>query len=124
MRNLLLALLVLTACSDKAPKRATITETIPDILVPPGGTPLGREGGEDAMKLRFKSTVAPAAVGEFYRTVLSKAPWHIVNYARMTDGSIALYAEHQGGKPLWVTIRQMPGEPGSLVDLLGAKTGP
>ncbi len=124
MRPLLLALVVLVACSEAPRKQATVSETIPDILVPPRATVLGREGGEDALKLRFRSEVAPAEVAEFYRVALAKPPWRIVGNSRMADGSIALYAEHAGGKPLWVNIQPIPGEPGSFVDLLGARTTP
>jgi hypothetical protein len=82
---------------------------------------VSREGGEDAIKVRFRSSLQPDQIAAYYREVLSKAPWRLVSDAREQDGGIALYAE-QDGPPLWVTIRKAEGASGTFVDLAGAKT--
>ncbi|HWA56758.1 MAG TPA: hypothetical protein VG692_05855 [Gemmatimonadales bacterium] len=116
---LLSALLLVVACSEPR-KLPEIGETIPNLPVPPSAQLLSREGGEDALKLQFRSTLQPDEVAAYYRDVLSKAPWSLVNDARQPDGSIAMYAE-QDGPPLWVTVRKADGAAGSIVDLAGAK---
>jgi hypothetical protein len=114
------ALLMLAACSE--PKKGPqLGEAIPNLPVPPHSDVISREGGEDAIKIRFRSSEAPEQIADYYRTVLSKDPWRLVSDTRDRDGGIALYAE-QDGPPLWVTIRKADGAGGTFVDLAGAKT--
>jgi hypothetical protein len=116
---LVLSLLGATACR-KPVKRADISETIPLLLVPPGGEVVSRTGSEDALQIRFHTRFGPDKVADFYRGVLSRPPWNLVSDQRTADSAIALYAERDG-PPLWVTIRPA-GASGALVDLAGAKT--
>lgn len=117
---LLLTVLVLAACSEPKPV-AKLGETIPNLPLPPAADLISREGGEDALKLRFRSSVDPEAVATYYRSVLSKPPWRLISDTKQQDGGVALYAE-QDGPPLWVTIRKADGASGTFVDLAGAKT--
>lgn len=117
-RPLLLAVLLgLGACAEDKP-RTRLVDTFATIPIPPESEALGREDGENAVQLRFKSRAAADSVADYYRRILSKAPWRLVNESKMADSSVSFYAE-QNGPPLWVTVR--PGEgSGSLVDLIGA----
>ncbi len=118
---LLLSILGLAACSEPQ-KVAKLGETIPHLPVPPSSDVISREGGEDALKIRFRSVLDPEEVATYYRNVLSKDPWRLISDAKDGTGGIALYAEQTGGPPLWVSIRKADGAPGSYVDLAGAKT--
>ena len=117
---LLISILVLAACSEPR-KEAKLGETIPNLPVPPSSDVVSREGGEDAIKIRFRSTLDPEALATYYRGVLSKEPWRLISDTKEQDGGVALYAE-QDGPPLWVTIRKAEGASGTFVDLAGAKT--
>ncbi len=121
MRNQMLAglLLLVAACSEPR-KFPQVGETIPNLPIPPSSQLLSREGGDDALKLRFRSADPPENVAIYYRNVLSKAPWNLVSDNTQPDGTITLYAE-QEGPPLWVSIRKADGATGSYVDLAGAK---
>lgn len=118
-RALLLTLLAgLVACSEPTPK-VDLSERISNVPIPPEAEGLGREDGENAVQLRFKSTLSVEAMATYYRQALARAPWKLINETKMQDGSVTFYAEQQG-PPLWVNIR--PGEgSGTLVDLAGAK---
>jgi hypothetical protein len=121
MRNRILPgfLLLALACSEPK-KLPELGETIPNLPVPPSAELVSREGGEDALKLQFRSTLQPDQVATYYRDMLSKAPWNLVSDNTQPDGTIALYAE-QDGPPLWVTIRKADGAAGTIVNLAGAK---
>jgi hypothetical protein len=123
--SLLLAAVSLAAgaCREPPPPKASLAETIPMVLVPPGGEVVSRSGSADALQIRFRTPFEMDTVANFYRSVLSRDPWELVSDQRTADGAIALYAE-QKGPPLWVTIRKAEGASGTLVDLAGAKTQP
>jgi hypothetical protein len=118
--RLLLLTLALAACTEPK-KEASISETIPNLPLPPESELLSREGGVDALKLQFRSTAQPEVVADYYRGVLSRAPWTLVSDVKTEDGGIAMYAE-QAGPSLWVTVRKADGASGSLVDIAGAKS--
>jgi hypothetical protein len=117
---LLFSILALVACAE--PKKGpSLSETIPNLPAPPSADVVSRESGDDAIKIRFRSSLDPEQIAGYYRTILSKAPWRLVSDTRQEDGGVALYAE-QDGPPLWVTIRKADGASGTFVDLAGAKT--
>lgn len=121
MRNQMLPGLLLLALACSEPKKLPeLGETIPNLPLPPSAHVLSREGGEDALKLQFRSDLEPGKVAAYYREVLSQPPWNLVSDNTQPDGVIALYAE-QEGPPLWVTIRKADGASGTIVDLAGAK---
>ncbi len=117
---LLLVLVGLVACAEPESKpKVDLGERISNVPIPPGAEGLGRDDGENAVQLRFRTPLPVDTIVEYYRVELSKAPWRLVNESRMPDGSVAFYAE-QDGPPLWVNVR--PGEgSGTLVDVAGAK---
>lgn len=108
------------ACADPPRKQADVGETLPNLPLPPNAEVISREGGEDALKFRFKSDMDPDRLANYYRGVLSKAPWRLVSDSPAADGSLTLYAE-QNGPSIWVTIRKADGAAGSFVDIAGAK---
>jgi hypothetical protein len=119
--TLLLAIaLGLSGCGDSQPK-AKITEAMPAIILPPRSALLSKDIGDEALTMRFRSELDPGAVADYYRGVLSTAPWRLVNEARDATGGVALYAERPDGPPLWVMISKASGATGSFVDLAGAK---
>ena len=115
----LLLTIALAGCTEPK-KQATVAEAIPNLPLPPGAELLSTEGGEEALKLHFRSTVGPEGVADYYRGVLSRPPWSLVSDQKTEDGSIAMYAE-QNGPSIWVTVRKADGATGSFVDIAGAK---
>lgn len=122
MRRLIIVVLGLglMACAEPARKQADVGETLPNLPIPPNGEIISREGGEDALKFRFRSDLAPEPMLAYYRGVLGKPPWRLVSDAPSPDGAVTLYAE-QDGPSIWVTIRKADGAAGSFVDIAGAK---
>ncbi len=117
---LLLALASLVACSEPEPRsRVDLGERISNVPIPPGAEGLGRDDGDNAVQLRFRTPLPVDTIAAYYRGALSRAPWRLVNESRMADGSVAFYAE-QEGPPLWVNVRPAEGS-GTLVDVAGAK---
>jgi hypothetical protein len=123
MRRLILVAvgLGLLACAEPPKKQAQVGETLPNLPLPPQGEVISREGGEDALKFRFRSDVPPEPMVAYYRSVLGKPPWRLVSDTPSPDGSVTLYAE-QEGPSIWVTIRKADGAAGSFIDIAGAKT--
>ncbi len=118
----LLLVLLLAACSDDRPE-VKMSETLPNIPVPPNAQVVSREGGEDALKLRFRSSLPPDRVAFYYRTVLSKPPFTLISDTRTEDQGYALYAEQVDRPSLWVKIVE-GSDKGSIVDVAGAKEKP
>ena len=122
MRLILLAVCVasLSGCREKQPE-ADLSGALPTLLVPPNSSVVSREGGTEALKIRFHSEFEPEQVARYYRDVLSKAPWNLVSDTPDREGTIALYAERPNGPPLWVSISKVSDGSGSYVDLAGAR---
>ncbi len=119
---LFLGFLLATACQETPRPEAKISEAFPALPLPPKADMLSREGGEEAVKLRFRSQATVDEVARYYREIFSKSGWSLVSDTPTDSGGVALYAEQQGGQPLWVQIRTDAAGGGSLVDLSGAKT--
>ena len=79
---------------------------------------VSRAGSADALQLTVHSPAGVDEVTEYYRTILSNTPWRLVSDTKNADGSIVLYAEHDG-PPLWVRIWKL-GDRGTMVELTGA----
>jgi hypothetical protein len=111
--------LALAACGDKPPRMAKVSETLPNLPLPPGASFVSRAGGPDALKITLRSPVAPDTLAAYYRNLLQKGNWRLVNEAKDAEGATVLLAQ-QDGPPLWVRIQRDGGGPGSLVELSGA----
>lgn len=116
----LFVFLLAAACSEPKKHEASVFDVLPIIPTPPASQVIGREGGEDAVKIRFRSSMDADSVADYYRRVLAERPWRLVSDVKAADGTITLYAE-QDGPPLWVSIRRASGSAGSFIDLAGAK---
>jgi len=122
MRTQLLAvaLVLVFACKQDQPKLPPLSETLPELPVPPSGEVISNAGGADARQIRFKSSDEPEKLATYYRSYFSKNNWRLVSDIKTREGVIVMYAEGVK-RPLWVTITKAGGEDGSLVDIAGAK---
>jgi len=107
-------------CRDATPQ-ARLKDTLPTIPLPEGADKLTREGGEDAVLIRYRTPKPAAEVAIFYRGVFAKAPWHLANETTGPDGVIALYAEGEP-RPMWVRITPADSTGFTHVELAGANT--
>jgi len=119
-RSLLSLVLLLTAACSEPRKQVDVSEALPTILLPPASQVIGREIGEDAVKVKFRSSWKPEDLAHYYRFQLGQPPWRLISDVKIADGTLVLYAE-QDGPPLWISIRRAEGSAGSFVDLAGAK---
>ncbi len=119
---LALAFGLVVGCRDRKPL-LPISETMPNLPLPPLGQVLERSGGDDALQITFWSAMSPDSLAMYYRSVLSEGEWNLVSDTQMRDGEIALYAERKG-PPLWVTIRSDSAKGGSRLTLSGAVIKP
>ncbi len=113
------AVLALVACKDKTPEMPKLSQVFPLLPLPPNASVVSRTGGPDALQITLMSPTKVKNVEDFYRTVLSKKPWRLVNDVRNSDGSLALLAE-QDGPPLWVRIKSTDDSVATIVHLAGA----
>jgi hypothetical protein len=120
---LAIAAMLAAGCRDKPPKPPGLSEALPNLPLPPLATVVGRSGGENALQITFLSTLPPDRIADYYRLVLSRNEWTLVNDTKMADGKIALYAE-RSGPPLWVTIAKDSAGVGTLIVLNGAVPKP
>jgi hypothetical protein len=113
------ALLTLAACRDKVPEPPEISDVFPLLPLPPQATVVSRRGGPDALQLTFTSAARATDVEKYYRGVLTRNGWRLVNDMRDRDGSVVLLAERDG-PPLWVRIKSTDDSIATTVELAGA----
>jgi hypothetical protein len=80
---------------------------------------VSRSGGPDALQITLMSQSKVADVESYYRQVLTRNGWRLVNDMRDRDGSMVLFAERDG-PPLWVRIKSTDDSVATLVELSGA----
>jgi hypothetical protein len=114
-----LALAAVSGCRDAAPKPPRMGDVFQNLPLPPGASMVSKSGGADAIQITFRSPYSTKRVVNYYREVLSKNGWRLVNQAKAAEGATVLYAE-QDGPPLWVTVRPAEDSTASFVDLAGA----
>jgi hypothetical protein len=114
-----MAILALVGCKDKAPEMPKISQVFPKLPLPPNARVVSRSGGPDALQLTLMSPVKAKDVESYYRAMLSKNGWRLVNDMRDKDGSVVLFAE-QDGPPLWVRIKSTDDSVATIVELAGA----
>jgi hypothetical protein len=102
--------------------QAKLSDALPVLLVPPASQVVGRSASEDALQITFRSQWDEERLAGYYRELLSREPWELVNDAEDRDGATVLYAERDG-PPLWIRIAKAVGAAGSLVEISGAATG-
>ena len=115
-----LAVLALVACSDEKPiELPEFSRVFPNLPLPPNASMVSRTGSADALQLTLMSRVKAAEVEAYYRSVLTKNGWRLVNDQRERDGGVALLAELKG-QPLWVRIQSTDDSVATIVELSGA----
>jgi hypothetical protein len=114
-----MAVMALVGCKDKLPQAPKVSQVFPNLPLPPQATVVSRNAGTDALQLTLMSPTKAADVETYYRRVLSKNGWRLVNDMRDRDGSVVLLAE-QDGPPLWVRIKSTDDSVATMVELSGA----
>jgi hypothetical protein len=114
-----MAILALVACKDKGPQPPKISQVFPNLPLPPSASVVSKSSGSDALQITLISPVKVKDVETYYRAVLSKDGWRLVNDMRDRDGSVVLFAE-QNGPPLWVRIKSTDDSVATMVELAGA----
>jgi hypothetical protein len=110
----------LAACGDKRPEPPRMAEVLPNLPLPPNARFLGRSGGEDALQIAVIAPLPRAQVESYYRDVLTRNGWRLVNQAKDPDGALVFLAE-QDGPPLWVRIRAADDTASTVVEFSGAR---
>jgi hypothetical protein len=114
-----MAVLALVACKDKGPQMPKVSQVFPNLPLPPDASVVSRSGSSDALQLTLVSSAKAKDVEAYYRAMLSKNGWRLVNDMRDRDGSVVLLAE-QDGPPLWVRIKSTDDSVATVVELAGA----
>ena len=118
MLLLLAAGTVLAGCHKPKPKELVIAQVLPNIPLPPEPEPLIRQSGTNAMQFLIVSRVSPDSVINYYRGVLSRDPFRLLN-ERTSGKTTSFYAE-QDGPSIWITVSPN-GSAGSMVVIAGAR---
>ena len=114
-----MAILALIGCKDKAPQTPKVSQVFPNLPLPPNASVVSKSGGTDALQITLISPVKAKDVEAYYRMMLSKNGWRLMNDMRDQDGSVVLFAE-QDGPPLWVRIKSTDDSVATMVELAGA----
>jgi len=114
-----MAILALVACKDKGPQTPKVSQVFPNLPLPPNASVVSKSGSSDALQITLISPVKAKDVETYYRAILSKNGWRLVNDMRDRDGSVVLFAE-QNGPPLWVRIKSTDDSVATMVELAGA----
>ncbi len=99
------------------PDSPPLGSVLPNIPFPPDAQPVGQSSGKDATQLVFLSSDSPDSVAAYYRRVLAKAPFQLVN--ETTSGKSTIFYAEQNGPSMWVTV-EPTGTAGSKVTIAGA----
>ncbi|MEP6591163.1 MAG: hypothetical protein ABJC19_08260, partial [Gemmatimonadota bacterium] len=119
-----LAAASMAACQQKPPAAEAVTpprleQVLPNLPLPPDGMALTSENSKDAMQFVFTTPASVDSVLAYYRDVLGKPPYRLINEAS-TNGVTSFYVE-QDGPSMWVAV-QKNGDAGALVTIAGAAT--
>ena len=115
-----LAVLTLVACTDEKPVQLPeLSKVFPNLPIPPNASVVSRSGGADALQITLMSGAKVGEVEKYYRSVLTRNGWRMVNDQRDRDGAVALLAERKG-QPLWVRIKSTDDSVSTIVQLAGA----
>jgi hypothetical protein len=114
-----MAVVALVACKDREPEMAKVSDVFPTLPLPPQATVVSRSGGPEALQLTLRSSAKAKDVEAYYRALLTKSGWRLVNDMRDRDGSVVLLAQ-QKGPPLWVRIKSTDDSNATMVELTGA----
>jgi hypothetical protein len=113
------AFVALLGCGDKPLKQADVADALPNLPLPPSPTVVSKTGGPNTLMITVRSPAKVAEVEAYYRSVLTGPGWKLLKHSTDRSGAVFMLAE-QKGPPLWVRIRSMPDNGGTIVDLAGA----
>jgi len=119
----LIALVLACGSEPKPTKEPTLAQVFPTLPLPPRPQLVSRSGSADGLQITMRSGADIATVAGFYRSSLSSGNWRLVSDVKNPDGSIALYAEQNGGPPLWVRIWAPGDTNATMVQLTGVVLG-
>lgn len=102
------------ADTAETPRLETV---LPNLPLPPNGMALTSENSKDAMQFVFASVTSADSVIAYYRDVLAKPPYRLINES--TNGGVTSFYVEQDGPSMWVAV-QKNGETGSMVTIAGA----
>jgi len=102
--------------------RQTVAQSLQGILVYPRSQVVSMSSGDSAGQLVLSSPAAPDTVAKWFRGMLTTNHWALQSDARQPDGSILMYAE-RGRRPLWISIQETSGAPGTSYTVTGAIVG-
>jgi len=115
-----LVVLALVACKDEErPPMPEVAQAFPTLPLPPQATLVSRSGGSDALQLRLMSPIKARDIESYYRGILTRNGWRVVNDMRDGDGATLLLAE-RNKRPLWVRIKSTDDSAATLIELSGA----
>jgi hypothetical protein len=92
-------------------------QVLPNVALPAGGKVIGSAGGAEAASLLVSTPESADSVAEFYRDVLSRPPYRLINES--VNGKVTSFYVEQDGPSLWVTVEGLEAG-GTLVRLAGA----
>ena len=121
-RLLWFTILVVAACErprEETRARALAAHVLRDMLAYPASTLVSFAAGEEAGEVVLSTPAPVDSVTAWYRTVLRLNGWELRQDQRRPDGSQVIYAL-KGDRPLWITLRQTSGAPGTTYTLIGA----
>jgi len=118
--HLALVVLALAACKDDPANRVAATaDALPYLPFPPQAEVVSRAGSPEAVQITFRSKSTPAEVANYYLVVLTDGGWSSESDANDAVGARAIYAL-KDKHPMWIRISQLPGTPGTLIEVAGA----
>jgi hypothetical protein len=115
---------LLLACGSEPPPPTPpkFDEAFSHLPLPPNPEFVSQSGSADALQITLRTPSELPQVANYYRRTLSQGNWRLVSDMQNSDGSTAIYAEHDG-PPLWVRIWKATDKPGTMVQLTGAVVG-
>jgi hypothetical protein len=119
----LVALILGCRSEPKAAKEPTVAQVFPTLPLPANPELVSRSGSADGLQITVRSGAEFSNVAGYYRRTLSSGNWRLMSDVKSPDSSIALYAEQNGGPPLWVRIWKAGEGNGTMVQLTGVVLG-
>lgn len=117
----LLSIAAVAACSsqskDEQPPIAA-AKAFTNVPLPPDGQPLGSQGGSEALQLLVSTPHAADTVLTYYRGVLAKPPYQLINESTAGD-TTTFYVTSGDEQPMWIRVERLTAG-GTMVRIVGA----
>ena len=122
---LLTAVAVVVACERPGEQRAEREEAaaaFQGLVAYPHSSLVSVSVGGEAAQVVLTTPAPVQRVATWYRRVLSLNGWELRADGVLNDGTISIYAD-SGKRPLWITLKENVGAPGTTYTLIGAVPG-